>query len=105
MVNINNNINNNNNNLNNVAVNTNNANNADANVNNAGANIVIAMPGRRRRSVPIPRNLQVFRFSSLDKRWNKENLRVNQNYTIMACRSRELNPLINIRHDNLHCRR
>ena len=77
MVNINNNINNNNNNLNNVAVNTNNANNADANVNNAGANIVIAMPGRRRRSVPIPRNLQVFRFSSLDKRWNKENLRVN----------------------------
>merc|ERR1712150_93866 len=38
--------------------NTNNANNADANVNNAGANIVIAMPGRRRRSVPIPRNLQ-----------------------------------------------
>ena len=59
VVNINNNINNNNNNLNNVAVNTNNANNADANVNNAGANIVIAMPGRRRRSVPVPRNLQV----------------------------------------------
>ena len=59
VVNINNNINNNNNNLNNVAVNTNNANNADANVNNAGANIVIAMPGRRRRSVPIPQNLQV----------------------------------------------
>merc|ERR1712210_170276 len=58
VVNINNNINNNNNNLNNVAVNTNNANNADANVNNAGANIVIAMPGRRRRSVPLPRNLQ-----------------------------------------------
>ena len=59
VVNINNNINNNNNNLNNVAVNTNNANNADANVNNAGANIVIAMPGRRRRSVPIPQSLQV----------------------------------------------
>ena len=61
VVNINNNINNNNNNLNNVAVNTNNANNADANVNNAGANIVIAMPGRRRKrsSVPIPSVLQV----------------------------------------------
>ena len=61
VVNINNNINNNNNNLNNVAVNTNNANNADANVNNAGANIVIAMPGRRRKrsSVPIPPVLQV----------------------------------------------
>ena len=54
VVNVNNNINNNNNNINNVAVNTNNANNADANVNNQGANIVIAMPGRRRREVPLP---------------------------------------------------
>ena len=63
VVNVNNNINNNNNNLNNVAVNTNNANNADANVNNQGANIVIAMPGRKRRSgrssVPYPFDLQV----------------------------------------------
>ncbi|XP_023327305.1 putative uncharacterized protein DDB_G0283223 [Eurytemora carolleeae] len=49
VVNVNNNINNNNNNLNNVNVNAQTANNANANVNNNGANVVVAMPGRRRK--------------------------------------------------------
>ena len=67
VVNVNNNINNNNNNLNNIDLNTNNANNADANVNNQGANIVIAMPGRRRKrsSVPIPGLLKASRKSAM----------------------------------------
>lgn len=49
VVNVNNNVNNNNNNLNGVNANANNQNNANANVNNNAANIIIAMPGRKKK--------------------------------------------------------
>ena len=49
VVNVNNNVNNNNNNLNGISANANNNQNNNANVNNNAANIIIAMPGRKRR--------------------------------------------------------
>ena len=49
VVNVNNNVNNNNNNLNGVNANVNNQQNNNANANNNAANIILAMPGKRRR--------------------------------------------------------
>ncbi len=49
VVNVNNNVNNNNNNLNGINGNANNQMNSNANVNNNAANIIIAMPGKKRR--------------------------------------------------------
>ena len=49
IVNVNNNVNNNNNNLNGVNGNANNNQNNNANVNNNAANIILTMPGRKKR--------------------------------------------------------
>jgi hypothetical protein len=54
VVNVNNNVNNNNNNLNGISANANNNQNNNANVNNNAANIIIAMPGRKRRKRSDP---------------------------------------------------
>ena len=49
IVNVNNNVNNNNNNLNGVNGNANNNQNNNANVNNNAANVILVMPGRRKK--------------------------------------------------------
>merc|ERR1719414_1477894 len=49
IVNVNNNVNNNNNNLNGVNGNANNNQNNNANVNNNAANVILVMPGRKKR--------------------------------------------------------
>ena len=48
-MNVNNNVNNNNNNLNGVNGNANNNQNNNANVNNNAANVILVMPGRRKK--------------------------------------------------------
>ena len=50
-MNVNNNVNSNNNNLNGINTNVNSQNNNNANANNNAANIILVMPGKKKRSV------------------------------------------------------
>ena len=63
-MNVNNNVNNNNNNLNGINTNVNSQNNNNANANNNAANIILVMPGKKKRRSVIENDQTDVRCSS-----------------------------------------